>query len=60
MVCGEEERMTEKLNVIDEQGNIIGEETREGIHREGLLHREIHVWLFNKKGEDIFIIYYRD
>lgn len=30
----------ELLNVVDEQGNIIGTETREKIHKEGLLHRE--------------------
>ncbi len=53
MVYGEE-GMTERLNIIDEQGNIIGEETRERIHREGFLHREIHIWLFNKKGEVLF------
>jgi len=46
--------MTEKLNVIDEQGNILSEELREKIHREGFLHREVHVWLFNKKGEVLF------
>ncbi len=54
MVHGEKEKMKEKFNLIDEQGNIIGEETREKIHRKGLLHREIHVWLFNKKGEILF------
>ncbi|MFH1161992.1 MAG: NUDIX domain-containing protein [Candidatus Jorgensenbacteria bacterium] len=44
----------EKLNVVDENGNIIGEETRENIHRKGLLHREIHVWFYTPKGEIIF------
>jgi len=53
MVCGEE-KMKEKLNIIDEQWNILGEETREVIHKNGLLHRELHVWLFNKKGEILF------
>lgn len=43
-----------KLNIIDEQGNIIGEETRETIHNQGLLHREIHVWFYTPKGEIIF------
>ena len=43
-----------KLNVIDEQGYIIGEETREIIHKKGLLHREAHVWFFTPKGEIIF------
>jgi len=43
-----------KLNVVDEQENIIGEETRENIHNQGLLHREIHVWFYTPEGEIIF------
>lgn len=43
-----------KLNIIGENGEIIGEETREHIHRNGLLHREVHVWLYTPKGEIIF------
>lgn len=43
-----------KLNIIDEQGDIIGEDTRENIHKKGLLHREIHVWFYTSKGEIIF------
>lgn len=43
-----------KLNIVDEQGNIIGEETRENIHNQGLLHREIHVWFYTSKSEIIF------
>lgn len=43
-----------KLNVVDEQENIIGEETRESIHNQGLLHREIHVWFYTPEGEIIF------
>lgn len=35
-----------KLNIVDESANIIGEETRENIHNQGLLHREIHVWFY--------------
>lgn len=42
---------TQKLNIIDEDNNIVGEDSRENIHRKGLLHREIHVWIYNKKGE---------
>jgi len=40
---------TRRLNIIDENDNIIGETTREEIHAKGLLHREIHVWLYNSK-----------
>ena len=44
----------QELNVIDENDNIIGKDTRENIHKNGLLHREIHVWIYNKNGEIIF------
>jgi isopentenyl-diphosphate Delta-isomerase len=43
-----------KINIVDENDNVIGEETRENIHKNGLLHREIHVWVFNDKREIIF------
>src|SRR3989344_8108467 len=43
-----------KLNTVDESGKVIGEETRENIHNQGLLHREVHVWFYTPKGEIIF------
>ncbi|KKS25889.1 MAG: NUDIX hydrolase [Parcubacteria group bacterium GW2011_GWA2_42_11] len=43
-----------KLNIVDESGNLISEETRENIHKQGLLHREIHIWFYTPKGEIIF------
>lgn len=43
-----------KLNIVDAQDKIIGEETRENIHNQGLLHREIHVWFYTPTGEIIF------
>ncbi|EKD43296.1 MAG: hydrolase of MutT (NUDIX) family protein [uncultured bacterium] len=42
------------LNTVDEDGNIIGEDTRENIHKNGLLHREVHVWFYTPQGEIIF------
>lgn len=42
------------LNIIDEDGKVIGEDSRENIHNKGLLHREVHVWFFTPKGEIIF------
>ena len=42
------------LNIVDENGNVIGEETRESIHRQGLLHKEIHVWFYTPRGGIIF------
>lgn len=44
----------QELNIIDENENIIGKDTRENIHKNGLLHREIHVWIYNKNGEILF------
>jgi len=41
----------QKLNIIDEEGKIMDEESRENVHRKGLLHREIHIWIYNKKKE---------
>ncbi|MDD2647077.1 MAG: NUDIX domain-containing protein [Patescibacteria group bacterium] len=41
----------EILNIVDENDNIIGQEQRERVHKSGLLHREIHVWVYNDKGE---------
>ena len=45
---------TVNLDVIDESGAIIGQESRKKIHKDGLLHREIHVWLYTPAGEIIF------
>lgn len=43
-----------KLNIVDEKENIVGEDTRDNIHKQGFLHREIHVWFYTSKGEIIF------
>lgn len=42
------------LEIIDENDKVVGLETRAKIHKEGLLHREIHVWFLTPKGEIIF------
>ena len=44
----------ELLNIVNEQGEVIGEAPRSRIHKEGLLHREINVWFYTPKGEVIF------
>lgn len=44
----------EMLNVVDFTGTIIGTESRERIHQEGLLHREVDVWFYTSTGEIIF------
>lgn len=44
----------ELLDIVDDHDNIIGQDTRENVHKKGLAHREISVWLFNNKGEFLF------
>ena len=46
--------MKKILNIVDNDDKIIGEKTREEIHQEGLLHREIHVYFLTPKKELIF------
>ena len=43
-----------KLNIVDENDNIIGQDSRDNIHEKGLIHREIAVWVFNDNGEILF------
>jgi isopentenyl-diphosphate delta-isomerase len=43
--------MTEYLWRIDEDDNPIDKVTREEAHEKGLLHRCVHVFVFNDKGE---------
>ncbi|MFA6588307.1 MAG: NUDIX domain-containing protein [Patescibacteria group bacterium] len=42
------------LNIIDETGKIVGEDSRTNVHDKGLLHQEIHVWFFTSDGKIIF------
>lgn len=44
----------EKLEVVDENDNVIGLETRQKIHELGLLHREVHIFFITPHGEIIF------
>jgi isopentenyldiphosphate isomerase len=46
--------MLELLNIVNDNDEIIGEETRDKIHRDGLLHREIHVYFITPNKEIIF------
>lgn len=46
--------MEEYLEIVNEKDEVVGKETREKIHREGLLHREIHVWFITPNKEIIF------
>lgn len=46
--------MKEFLNIVNENDEIIGEETRDNIHKNGLLHREIHVYFITPNKEIVF------
>ena len=41
----------ELLDVVDENDNIIAVKTRGEIHAEGLMHRAVHILVFNSAGE---------
>lgn len=41
----------EPLDVVDGEDRVIGRATRAEIHAKGLLHRAVHIFVFNTKGE---------
>lgn len=42
------------LEIVDNQGAVIGEELRATIHKKGLLHREVHIWLYTTRNSIVF------
>ncbi|WP_233246055.1 NUDIX hydrolase [Coraliomargarita sinensis] len=43
---------TEELfDVVDEQDRVLRSEARSVVHRDGLLHRAVHIFVFNSSGE---------
>src|ERR1043165_1399641 len=47
--------MSEEIfDVVNERDEVIGRETRRTVHRTGLRHRAIHVFVFNARG-DVFL-----
>ncbi len=42
---------TEIFDVVDEQDQVTGQAERGKVHAEGLLHRAVHMFVFNKAGE---------
>lgn len=42
------------LEVVNDLDEVVGRELRSTIHRNGLLHREVHVWFFTREGEVVF------
>lgn len=44
--------MSEEIfDVVDEQDRVVGRQTRGEVHRLGLMHRAVHVLVFNRQGE---------
>ena len=44
--------MSEEIfDVVNEHDEIVGRETRREVHRTGLKHRAVHVFVFNSRGE---------
>lgn len=47
-------RNEEMLEIVNQNDEVIGLETRKKVHEEGLLHREIHIWFITPKAEIVF------
>ena len=45
---------TRMLDVVNESDEVIDSKSRLDVHRLGLLHREIHVWMFDKENNIFF------
>src|SRR3989338_968813 len=41
----------EYFDVVNEEDNIIGKASRDECHKKGLLHRTVHIFILNSKGE---------
>lgn len=41
----------ELIDILDEQGNIIGQKMKSEAHKNGSWHQAAHIWIFNSKGE---------
>ena len=39
------------FDVVDEQDQVVGQEQRSVVHQENLIHRAVHVFILNKRGE---------
>lgn len=45
------QRDDELFDVVDEQDQVVGQEQRSVVHQENLIHRAVHVFILNKRGE---------
>ncbi|MBU1976078.1 MAG: NUDIX domain-containing protein [Nanoarchaeota archaeon] len=43
--------MPEIFDIVDENDQIIGQDTRANVHKNKLRHRSVHIFVFNSKGE---------
>lgn len=43
--------MPEIFDIVDDEDRVIGQATREEVHRRRLLHRSVHVYVFSSAGE---------
>ncbi|MCE7861474.1 MAG: NUDIX hydrolase, partial [Chloroflexi bacterium CFX2] len=41
----------EQLDVVNDKDEVIGQASRSDVHRRGLQHRGVHVFLFDAQGE---------
>lgn len=41
----------EIFDICDSEDNVIGQRPRSVVHAERLLHRAVHIWVFNTRGE---------
>lgn len=46
----------ERLDIYDEQGNPLGQEDRNIVHRDALWHNTVHCWLYDSMGNVYFQI----
>ena len=45
------QRATEMFDIVNEKNEVIGQRPRGEVHATGLLHRAVHVFVFNKHGD---------
>lgn len=46
----------EYLDIYDENGNKIGTDSRENVHKEGLWNKTVHCWFYDREGNVYFQI----
>src|SRR5262245_27842217 len=51
MILSQSAMSEEFFDVVDAEDRVIGRESRKEVHRRGLLHRAVHVLVFNSRGQ---------